>query len=62
MKIPLPVFLLSRLLFERGTADETIALFKTALQKVQRPVLAARMREITGLQAGIKAQKQEMIG
>jgi hypothetical protein len=62
MKIPLPVFLLSRLLFERGTANETVARFKKSLKKVQRPVLAARMREITGLQAGIKAQKQEMIG
>ena len=52
MKIPLPIFLLSRLLFERGssnTATETVALFKTALKRVQRPVLAARMREMTGL-------------
>ncbi len=52
MKIPLPVFLLSRLIFERGssnTSNKTIALFKTALKKIQRPVLAARMREMTGL-------------
>jgi pimeloyl-ACP methyl ester carboxylesterase len=49
MKIPLPVFLLSRLIFERGTANETVAQFKTALKRVQRPVLAARIREMTGL-------------
>lgn len=66
MKIPLPVFLLSRLLFERGASNmsnKTIALFKTALRKVQRPVLATRMREmadLAGLQAGIEAQNIEI--
>lgn len=49
MKIPLPVFLLSRLIFERGRVNETVARFKTALKKVQRPVLATRMREMTSL-------------
>ena len=63
MKIPLPVFFLSRLLFERGssnTSNKTIALFKTALRKVQRPVLAARMREMAGLQIGIEAQELDI--
>ncbi|MCI5137559.1 MAG: alpha/beta hydrolase [Candidatus Electrothrix sp. AR1] len=49
MKIPLPVFLLSRLIFERGTANETVARFKTVLKRVRRPVLAARVREMSGL-------------
>ncbi|MCI5162268.1 MAG: alpha/beta hydrolase [Candidatus Electrothrix sp. AX5] len=66
MKIPLPVFFLSRLFFERGssnTSNKTIALFKTALRKVQRPVLATRMREmadLAGLQAGIEAQELDI--
>ncbi len=60
MKIPLPVFLLSRLLFERGTANETVARFKTALKGVQGPVLAARMREMAGLQIGIESQDLEI--
>jgi pimeloyl-ACP methyl ester carboxylesterase len=56
MKIPLPVPLIKLLLFERGTANETVALFNTALKRVRRPVFAARMREMISLQAGIKAQ------
>ena len=50
MKIPLPIFFLSRLLFERGTANETVVQFKEALKRVRRVVLAARMYEMAGLQ------------
>ena len=60
MKIPLPVFLLSRLIFEQGRAKETVVRFKAALKRVQRPVLAARMREMAGLQIGIEAQDLEI--
>jgi pimeloyl-ACP methyl ester carboxylesterase len=49
MRIPLPVPLLKLLLFDRGTTDQTVALFRSASQKVSRPVLASRIREITGL-------------
>ncbi len=49
MKIPLPSFLLKLLLFERDTNNETIFLFKTALQKVKPTVLSARMREMRRL-------------
>ena len=49
MRIPLPIPLLKLLLFDRSTANETVALFKSASHKVQRPVLAARIREMTGL-------------
>ena len=49
MKLPLPIFLLKALLFERDTADETVALFRAAVQQVQPSVLAARMREMITL-------------
>ncbi|MGB5687618.1 MAG: alpha/beta hydrolase [Candidatus Electrothrix sp.] len=66
MKIPLPVFFLSRLLFERGSSNTSnktikiITLFKTALRKVQRPVLATRVREMAALQAGVEAQELDV--
>lgn len=47
MKIPLPTFLLKRVLFDQATTSETVALFKEAISKVEGPVLTARMREIT---------------
>ncbi|CAK8713820.1 Pimeloyl-ACP methyl ester carboxylesterase [Candidatus Electrothrix laxa] len=49
MKIPLPAFLLKQILFEQNVTDETVILFKDALRKVKRTVLATRMDEITNL-------------
>ena len=58
MGIPLPIFFLKLLLFEQGTANETVTLFRTASGKVKRSVLAMRMRETTGLR--IKRRSLEM--
>jgi pimeloyl-ACP methyl ester carboxylesterase len=49
MRIPLPLLLLKLLFFDRDTANETVALFRSALKKVKGPVLASRMREIISL-------------
>ncbi len=49
MKIPLPSFLLKQLLFGRNTEQETVVLFKAALQKTQQAVLSARVQEMRKL-------------